>query len=656
MSAIVMSDTAADSRDEQPWQQVSDQCLARLADVEAIDFFLACELQQELNAPPACFYLWMALHWALRQGHSCLDLHAIAGKTWWQQTDNDSAGQQGQKPGYRFAELEELLVQLSVMDLTPEAGRSVVQEGERLYLRRYWQFEYELADALHPRLQALKLDETQLKCARAIMPQLFPDAPLQDGNATRVSTTEPDWQAVAVANALSRRFSILSGGPGTGKTYTVTRLLIALQAVAGKTLRVQMAAPTGKAKQRLLESIGKARAKLAEKGVDGKLLASLPTKAHTLHGLLGMRPDSTRLRHDAKNKLEVDVLLIDEVSMVDLPMMTRVLRALPDEARLILVGDANQLPSIAVGSVLTDLVPLPHEGYSPAAADSIENLCGYRVPVQKGAQHDHVTLLRKSRRFDGSGEIGRLADAVLELQAEAGWQQLQEAKIAAERVAANSSAQLGWVAPDHHDVWLAAAVEYYFHPMLQAADLSKAFELLAAFRILLPTRVGPKGVEALNEAIETQLARRNPHVKPGVHYAGRPIMVTRNNHGLGLFNGDVGLVWPNEQGKLEACFEQEGEEEDKKIRRVNLGLLPPVETVFAMTIHKTQGSEFDQVALLLPDQAQRLLSPELIYTGITRAKNRCVVLTSEQLWKGALEQRAQRWSGLAERLGSGDAN
>ncbi|HEY5717906.1 MAG TPA: exodeoxyribonuclease V subunit alpha, partial [Motiliproteus sp.] len=426
--------------------------------------------------------------------------------------------------------------------------------------------------------------------------------------------------------------------------YTVTRLLAALQAVAGGTLRMQMAAPTGKAKQRLLESISAAKQQLQQDGFAPALLASLPTSAHTLHGLLGVRPNSTQLRHHADNPLPLDLLLIDEASMVDLPMMTRVLRALPPQARLILVGDANQLPSIAVGSVLADLAPLPHAGYSAAAAASIADLCGYALPSVDGAGQDHVSLLRKSHRFDGSGGIGHLAEAVIELQGEASWQQLQGAAVGTDSDT-DDSAQLGWVAPAQHEAWLEAAVARYFRPLLQAPDLAQAFERLAAFRILVPTRVGPQGVEALNIAIENQLARHHAGVRPGGHYAGRPIMVTRNHHGLGLFNGDVGLLWPNAHGVLEACFEQEG-----GIRRVNLGLLPPVESVFAMTIHKTQGSEFGQVALLLPDRAARLLSPELIYTGITRAKQRCVLLASERLWCEALAGRASRWSGLAARV------
>ncbi|WP_210394660.1 exodeoxyribonuclease V subunit alpha [Motiliproteus sediminis] len=620
----------------------SDQCLARYAELEAIDFFLARELQTQLGGErPERFMLWLALHWALRQGHSCLDLAAVAGQTLWAGEGRDSVP----RPGYRFAELTALQAQLSDLELGPEANQLVVRQQNRLYLRRYWLFEQELAQALNQRLAPLALSADQQAAAAQTIRQLFPHCPAASGQAVSQpqASAAIDWQAVAVANAVERRFCVLSGGPGTGKTYTVARMLATLQAVAAGGLRIMMAAPTGKAKQRLQESIAAAKAQLAHTGIDAALLAAIPEQAHTLHGLLGVRPNSTALRHDAANPLAVDLLLIDEASMVDLPMMTRLLRALPGEARLVLVGDANQLPSIAVGSVLSDLAPLPHQGYSATAAEAIARYCGYRVPPAAATPpQDHVCLLRHSHRFDGSGGIGQLAEATIALDADSSWPLLQSAVSSAP---ATDSGQLGYLPPASLERWLDAAVEHYYRPIASAPDLANAFRRLAAFRVLVPTRVGDWGVEALNLRIEAQLAHSGAAIRSGHHYHGRPIMITRNHPGLGVFNGDVGLVWRNDRGELDACFEQAD-----GIRRLNLGLLPEVEPVYAMTIHKTQGSEFGHVALLLSDHAARLLSPELIYTGITRAKTRCVVATSERLWRDALAQRAERWSGLAEAL------
>jgi exodeoxyribonuclease V alpha subunit len=331
--------------------------------------------------------------------------------------------------------------------------------------------------------------------------------------------------------------------------------------------------------------------------------------------------------------------------MVDLPMMTRVLRALPVTARLVLIGDANQLPSIAVGSVLSDLAPLPHRGYSAGAAETIERLCGYRVPVMDdGADNtDFVTLLHKSHRFDGSGGIGRLAESVIELAASGSWQLLQAA--ASLHEAGGADSQLSFVRPEQVATWLEQAVAEHYAPLARCTDLAEAFTRLAAFRVLVPTRVGPMGVDALNLSIETWLARGSAATRPGRDYHGRPIMVTRNQPALGVFNGDVGLVWRNGMGNLEACFDL-----DSGTRRINLALLPAVEPVYAMTIHKTQGSEFGKVALLLSERAGRLLSSELIYTGITRAKRHCVISASEAVWREALAARVARWSGLRQRV------
>ncbi|WP_207061846.1 exodeoxyribonuclease V subunit alpha [Motiliproteus sp. SC1-56] len=602
-----------------------EQCLGALADVEAIDFFLARELERQFGAPcPERFHLWLALHWALRQGHSCLDLAGIAGRTLWADGGADEP-----RPGYAFGPLPALRALLAGLDLSPEADRPVVVEGDRAYLRRYWRFETELAMRLRQRMRAVRLQPGQLQRARRLLSELFPNPPGGE-------QSETDWQAVAVANALVHPFSVLSGGPGTGKTYTVARLLATLQRLADQPMRIALATPTGKAKQRLQESIAGAKTQLAASGVDADLLKAIPEQAHTLHSLLGVRPNSIRLRYDADHPLPVDLLLIDEASMVDLPMMTRVLRALPDTARLVLVGDANQLPSIAVGSVLADLAPLPHPGYSAAAAESIRTLVGYSVPVANEGGQDPVGLLRKSHRFDGEGGVGRLAEAVINLDAAASWRLLSEA-------GPEGNGQLSLTQEPDLGAWVADVVERYYRPLLKAPDLDAAFACLDAFRLLVPMRRGPWGVEQLNEQIEQRLVRQ----QSGRHYHGRPIMVTRNHPALNLYNGDVGLVWRNAEGALEAFFREEA-----GLRRINLGLLPEVEPVYAMTVHKTQGSEFGRVALLLEESSARLLTPELLYTGITRAKKHCMVAAGEAVWKQALASRAQRWSGLRQRLGN----
>ena len=608
----------------------SDRCMARLHEVEAIDYFLAKELAGDSEL---MFHIVLALNWAVRQGHSCLDLSGIAERLLWHDPEND-------KPGYQFPTQAEITAELEQHPLLPNENGQLVYEQGRLYLRRYWQMESELAVAIRERVLFSPLPQEQLDLARDTIGKLFPDFPLNQRSSMDLFP-ETDWQAVAVINALGRRLSIISGGPGTGKTFTVTRLLAMLQTLADNELHIAMAAPTGKAKQRLQESIVKAKGQLADAGFDSTTLEAIPIEAQTIHRLLGVRPDSTQPRYHQRNLLPVDLLLIDEVSMVDLSMMTWIIRALPEQATLILVGDANQLPSIGVGSVLSDLVIDPHPGYSEQSTKLIQQLSGYQVPLADVDSGDHISFLYKSHRFDGKGEIGQLANEVINLKADQSWQRLQNFQLETFDFD-HSLAELSYVPLEQFEAWLEWAVANYYQPLSVAADLESAFRQLSRFRLLAPTRVGEWGVETLNQRIEELLGITNPVIKPGHHYHGRPIMITRNHHGLRIYNGDIGLIWQDESGKLTAKFQQ-----DEEIRTINLGLLPEVETVYAMTIHKTQGSEFGHVAMLVTEQASRLLSSELLYTGITRAINHCTIASAEAEWKSGVSQSTKRFSGLS---------
>ena len=580
--------------------------------LEAIDGFLAAQLCQSLNSQcggqsdnpndkqsGVLQHLIMALSKALRNGHSCLPLADIAGQTYWSSAVGETrAGIAAApvietSPGYTFASFEVLMESAQRYPITADHGAPLVLENARLYLRRYWQYEQQVAQHLLQRMQIHPLTEQQQITADALLLKLF------------LASSEPqvDWQAQAVKEALVRQVSVISGGPGTGKTYTVARLLVALQAVNEQPLTIAMAAPTGKAKQRLVESITLAKSQLLRLGIDAALIDSIPDTAHTLHGLLGFRPNSHATKHHQGNPLSIDLLLVDEVSMVDLPMMARLLDALPERCKLVLVGDSEQLPSVAAGSVLADI---------PASA---------------------ISYLHKSHRFDGQGGIGLLANHVMLNQAEQSWQVLLTNK------------DLHLIPEDGFQAWLEQMCDQYFVPMLKAKTLNEAFECLTQFRILAATRQGDMGVEGLNEQVERLLSRRLSQIRLGQNYHGKPVMVTKNHHGLGLFNGDIGIVWAEENGQLNVCFQQ-----GQKVRKVNVGLLQDLETVYAMTIHKTQGSEFGHVALIVAPQAERLLSSQLLYTAVTRAKVTCSIKVSEYVWRKAVGNKTQRWSGLASLL------
>ena len=577
---------------------------------QALDFALAETIAQWHQTDDALFkQSVMAVSYALQQGHSCLSLV--------QCLDEAPYRDMSQFGLPALPSAADWQTHLSTFGIGPEDGSPLVLHNQRLYLRRYWQFESELLAFLAERYQQpSSLSQAQLEQARKLLASYFAPTP------GRI-----DWQQVAAANSLFSNVSTIIGGPGTGKTHTVTRILALLAGLSDRPLVIKLAAPTGKAAQRLAEAIREAKAAL---NLDMLVDQAIPNEAHTLHRLLGVIPNRLQFRHQGDNPIEADVLLIDEVSMVDLPLMARLFRAIKPTTRLILLGDADQLPSVAAGSVLADLVRKPHPGYSEARRSQLQAV-GIKLPaasIELGAPLDSVTELTLSRRFAHGSGIGALAQAVIRGDASGSLAVFTDA------------ADLTWLgAHDLHDC-LHGWIRNHYRAIAEQPDLHQAFAHLKTFRILCALRDGERGVTALNDWISQRL---NPSRQP--FFKGQPIMVTQNHYGLKLFNGDVGLVWPNEDGQLMVWFEAEGEP-----RPVTPGRLPTFETVYAMTIHKTQGSEFDEVALVLPDHQSQLLSRELIYTGLTRAKKRFSCLGTAAVWRAGVTARVDRWAGLAARL------
>lgn len=674
-----------------------------IADLAAIDYFLAkdvisaliadwktqCEHGKEqahnilLESESASeqqkafnnlFHLIMYVSAALRAGHSCAYLSDIADTVWGaeqvasspMEANSSDASQQG----FTFESSQYLSNLLHSFAISADDDQLIVFVDQRLYLRRYFQFEQNLSDDLNDRL-APKADETQANAentqlAKKCLSSIFPDA-----LAALANEQEVDWQLVAVANALNKNFSVIAGGPGTGKTYTVTKLLAALVMLAKESGRnlptIMLSAPTGKAAQRLSESIAAAVSQFAGQ-IDENLLNAIPNKASTLHRLLGVIPNSPNFRHHQDNLLDVDVLLIDEVSMVDLPMFTRVMRALPKHAKVVLLGDADQLPSVAAGSVLADLAPRPHTGYSDSNLNYLlevtqnSALANFNGSARTDAMsknsasspQDHVTFLTKSRRFDGKGLIGRLASAVIKSEQDVSWQLISSPCEQDKKLNNNQPLYLN---ANEFD-WLKPLVQRYYLPIFSCQQVGDAFVQLAKFRLLCATRQGFSGVENLNHLVIEQLKQlgavatyNNRQHKNSQHknsaeqiFHGMPIMIGENDYRLGLFNGDVGLIWRHQLGHLMAVFEDENGE----YRWVMPSRLPSFEAVYAMTIHKTQGSEFNHVAMVLPTQKDnKLLSRELLYTGITRAKSYISVASNQTVWKNAVATKVVRRSGLS---------
>ncbi len=450
-------------------------------------------------------------------------------------------------------------------------------------------------------------------------------------------------QKLAAATAAARPFAVISGGPGTGKTTTVAKLLAILVETGlqgGKAPAIRLVAPTGKAAARLTESIGAA---LQALDLPPEWVEAIPTEAGTLHRLLGVIPGRSQFRHHRGNPLHLDLLVVDEASMVDLPMMARLLDALPRHARLILLGDKDQLASVEAGAVLGDICSFIEQGISPAQADWLSRQTGYRLQgTPAGASvRDSLCLLSKSWRFDQHSGIGQLARAC---------NSGDGAAVEAVWGAGFGDIRLHPWAGEAYNALIAEGVAGY-GSYLKAArageDPAAVFKAFNGFQILCALRDGPFGVTGLNERLELALAKAGLIQRDGDWYAGRPVMVVRNDHGVGLYNGDMGLCLPDDTGRLKVWFEQP----DGTLRALLPSRLPPHETVYAMTIHKSQGSEFAHTVLVLPDSPSPLLTRELVYTGITRAKARLDLYGDRALLAQAVRKKTERYSGLAQRLG-----
>ncbi|MGP9765856.1 exodeoxyribonuclease V subunit alpha [Halomonas sp. AOP13-D3-9] len=631
----------------------------------------------------------------------------------------------------------------------------VVNSGQgatKLYLRRYWQYEQTLHQEIAARLAITKLDKTGGRplqrgsneatpehadiCGRELQlakgddshPGILPQAL----NTLFQPTTTLDWQKTACALAARSHFSIITGGPGTGKTTTVVRLLALLQTLQlaepnTHPLRIRLAAPTGKAAARLNESIAGQVSQLPFKGLISLweaasageekatelLQATIPTEVTTLHRLLGARPDTRHFRHHPGNPLALDVLVIDEASMVDIEMMTAVLRALPAQAQLVLLGDKDQLASVEAGAVLGDLCRRAEAAhYTPTTTQWIAEVTGQPLPEAlidpDGQPLDQaITMLRVSHRFDAHSGIGQLAQAINQPLSDGltpkdkqnavhqvlrqgypdvhhlilGTEGKSEEDSALERLVVNGSParfpNKGEGRRNHEGQLMAPPTGYQHYLTVldtQRPNTALSFEEHRApyhqwasqvlhayghFQLLCALRKGPWGVEGLNLRIakvlrsEKLLSASDVELEKG-WYEGRPVLITQNDYSLGLMNGDIGITLavpdPRTPGRTLLRVAFPTSDTDKPINWVLPSRLHAVETVFAMTVHKSQGSEFQHTALLLPQTPNPILTRELVYTGITRARDWLTLIEAKRgILNDAVAREVMRVSGM-ERL------
>jgi len=512
---------------------------------------------------------------------------------------------------------------------TGASGRPLVFASGAIALRRYHDYETRLAEALRA-LSGPVEPAPDAAWLRDRIATLFPS----DADA-------PDKQALAAALAQIERVVLLTGGPGTGKTTTVARVLVlAIEAAQrrGETLRVSLAAPTGKAAARLSEALRESYDHLIAQGrFDATLRESLPSAASTLHRLLGGRADSVYVRHDATNPLAADLVVVDEASMVDLPLMCKLASALKPSARLILLGDRDQLPSVETGDVLAALCDAAGDGkaWPDRIAQKLASALGTEIAT---SNVEHVLTraeLDRSHRQSAALDVSAMSASI------------RDGDAASVVAGLHAKAHRGVHWHTGRDAALAAFVlEHalpHYRAIAQTADVATALSMLRRHRVLTAVREGDAGSRTLNARIA--LALQGTGSREDAFFHGRPVMIRENSYRHGLYNGDVGLVRIDADGNARVWFDT-----DAGPRAWLPAALPAHESAFALTVHKSQGSEFDDVLLVLPEKSVRVASRELLYTGITRARRSLTLWANENVLVDAIARRAQRWSGLADKL------
>ncbi len=502
-----------------------------------------------------------------------------------------------------------LLLASGLVEPNPSQAGSLplVIEQNRLYLHRYWSYENRLA----MQIKAMNHAEHPVEQLDAMLGRYF-DA-----------SDEIDDQREAAKMAAQQSFCIITGGPGTGKTFTVVKILALLQELAEQPLHIALAAPTGKAAMRLQESIGFSKAKLP---CSETIKNRIPETVTTLHRLLGAMPPSPYFRHYADKPLVYHLVVVDEASMVDLALMSKLLDALKPGARLILLGDKDQLASVESGAVLADL----------ASAETLQN---------------NVYILKKSHRFGGA--IKKLAEAVNLQQDDLAWQILCGGED--EAVQCLREDLIDYVAAQQTD---------YLQLIKAGAGFEQIYQAFSRFQVLCSNRQGKNSVADINYRVEQQLAGQQWIDSSGLWYPGRPVMVTQNNPALHLYNGDIGICMPDNAGvglvvaqseqpqgiapagKLMVFFQGA----DGSVKKYLPARVPHCETVFAMTIHKSQGSEFEEVLIVLPEAINPVLTKELLYTAITRAKKTIKLVAGEAVFTATVRQKIERITGLVDKF------
>ena len=567
-------------------------------------------------------------------GNGCLDLNAVTQKP-------IIFGQNGENelrpPG--LSAWTNTLKQSRTVGKPGDVRPLIIDNKNRLYLYRYWDYEQRLTNAIRARItEDIRNIDISI---------------LSDGLNRLFTENEKDlfsWQKVAAVMAAFKKFCVITGGPGTGKTFTMAKILaLLLELAPGKTLQILLAAPTGKAAARIGESIKAAKKTL---NCSHHVIDAMPSEACTIHRMLKTVPGSPYFYHNAENRLHADVVVVDEVSMVDLALMAKLFEAVKNDARIILIGDRDQLASVETGFVLADICDREKaHAFSTSFCQRFKDITRQDMIVSqmslkdRPGLYDNMVALKKSYRFTDTGGIGRCSRAV-------NHGKIDEALFALK----NSPDQISWKKisePDDISRFLPEKVINGYSEYLQTRDPLKALELFNRFKILCAVKFGASGVNEINRLTEETLIKNSlierPHSSTFPWYRGRPVLITRNDYRLDLFNGDIGIAMPAPELKSNDLYVYfagvPGE-----VRRFHPHRLPEHETAYAMTVHKSQGSEFETVLFIFPNQDYPVLTRELLYTGMTRARRHISIWGTEKIVERTILRRIERTSGLKDVL------
>ena len=562
-----------------------------------------------------------------REGHICLNLSDLSDadflKMKFEEALNESV------PVLPLEAVRDALIHSAVVGEPGAFKPMILDTQDRLYLNRYWQYQENLAAYIRPRMLGEKTVSDSQKI-RHLLAKYFPET----------ATVEPDWQKIAAAVALLKKVCVITGGPGTGKTFTVAKI-IALLLETDANLRIKLGAPTGKAANRLLGSIQRVMETL---DLPDAIRAAFPKEALTIHRMLGFIRHSPQFRHHAENPLDVDVVIIDEASMVDLALMAKLVDALPPQAKLILLGDNHQLASVEAGAVLADICgPGELQFFSKDFTNILEKLTDQklnRTTKKSDKMQDCLVELQYSYRFAAQKGIGALSESVNSGEVDA----------ALEIIKNSEFRDVSW--QPLQSALLLQRIHEIFSGYTISDDPAKVFEQFSKGRILCALREGPYGVRELNRQIERFVKKQLGIKSDASWYPGQPILITENDYSLKLFNGDLGIVLPDPEnaGHLKVYFE----DEEGTFRKIQPIRLPDYESAFAMTVHKSQGSEFEHVLLVLPENDNPIVTRELVYTAITRAVQKIEIWGSEEMFRSAVQRNIRRSSGLYDALRRSD--